>query len=164
MYKKIAIAAFVSVALMGCQTTSKQAQTGTESGYGEMANAALMSAVQTWSQKGSIDNDIITAIQSSANISSEQAVGGVGSLLALAKNSLSSNESTELAGLMPGFDSLQSSGLTALISNNDTVKSAFSALGLDPALISTFTPIILSALQNQGASSGLLDSLSSIWK
>ncbi|EGQ7963987.1 TPA: hypothetical protein I7727_09120 [Vibrio vulnificus] len=164
MYKKIAIAAFVSVALMGCQTTSKQAQTGTESGYGEMANAALMSAVQTWSQKGSIDNDLITAIQSSANISSEQAVGGVGSLLALAKNSLSSNESSELAGLMPGFDSLQSSDLTALISNNDTVKSAFSALGLDPTLISTFAPIILSALQNQGASSGLLDSLSSIWK
>ncbi|HAS8400484.1 TPA: DUF2780 domain-containing protein [Vibrio vulnificus] len=164
MYKKIAIAAFVSVALMGCQTTSKQTQTGTESGYSEIANAALMGAVQTWSQKGAADSDLVSAIQNSTNVSSEQAIGGIGSLLALAQNSLSSNENNELSGLIPGFDSLQSSGLTALISNNETVKSAFSALGLDPALISTFTPIILSVLQNQGASSGLLDSLSSIWK
>ncbi len=100
MYKKIAIVAFVSVALMGCQTTSKQTQTGTESGYSEMANAALMSAVQTWSQKGAADSDLVSAIQNSTNVSSEQAIGGIGSLLALAQNSLSSNENNELSGLL----------------------------------------------------------------
>ncbi|MEH0760397.1 DUF2780 domain-containing protein [Vibrio sp. 16] len=164
MNKKIAIAALASLVLMGCQTTSKTEQTKSNSGYSELASAALMGAVQTWSKQGAADTDLVSAIQSSANVSSEQAIGGMGSLLALAQNSLGSSEKSELAGLVPGFDSLQSSGLTAMIANNETVKSAFSALGMDPSLISTFTPIILSALQSQGASSGLLDNLGAIWK
>ena len=164
MHKKIAIAALMSVALLGCQSTSKDSQASNDSGYSEIANAALMGAVQAWSKQGAADTDLVAAIQNSANVSSEQAIGGMGSLLALAQNSLGSSETSELAGLIPGFDSLQSSGLSALIANNETVKSAFSALGMDPSLISTFTPILLSALQSQGASAGLLDSLSSIWK
>lgn len=164
MYKKIAIAALTSVALMGCQSTTKESQTSNGSGYSEIANVALMSAIQAWSKQGAEDTDLVSAIQQSANVSSEQAVGGVGSLLALAQSSLGSNESAELAGLVPGNDSLQASGLSALIANNESVKSAFSALGMDPSLISTFTSLILSALQSQGASSSLLDSLTSIWK
>ncbi|WP_159656980.1 DUF2780 domain-containing protein [Vibrio atypicus] len=165
MYKKLAIAALVATALVGCQSTSKDSSTASnDSGYGAIANAALIGAVQTWSQQGAADTDLVSAIQNNANVSSEQAIGGVGSLLALAQNSLGSSETSELAGLIPGFDSLQSSGLTAMIANNETVKSAFSALGMDPSLISTFAPIILNALQSQGASSGLLDSLGAIWK
>ncbi|MGR4989675.1 DUF2780 domain-containing protein [Vibrio rotiferianus] len=164
MYKKVAIAALVSVALMGCQSTSKESQASNDSGYSEIANVALMGAIQAWSKQGAADSDLVSAIQKSANVSSEQAIGGMGSLLALAQSSLGSSETSELAGLVPGFDSLQASGLTALIANNETVKSAFSALGMDPSLISTFTPLILSALQSQGASSGLIDSLGAIWK
>ncbi|ASI97520.1 DUF2780 domain-containing protein [Vibrio rotiferianus] len=164
MYKKVAIAALASVALMGCQSTSKENQVGIDSGYSEIANAALMGAVKAWSKQGAADTDLVSAIQKSTNVSSEQAIGGVGSLLALAQSSLGNNEASELAGLVPGFDSLQASGLSALIANSETVKGAFSALGMDPSLISTFTPLILNALQSQGASSGLLDSLGTIWK
>jgi hypothetical protein len=88
----------------------------------------------------------------------------VGSLLALAQNNLGESQNSELAGLIPGYDSLQSTGLTAMIANNETVKSAFTALGMDPSLISTFVPIILQTLQSQGASSSLLSSLGTIWQ
>jgi len=165
MYKKLAVATLASLALIGCQSTSSDGQaSATESNYSTIANAALMGAVQAWSSQGAAETDLVSALQSNANISSEQAIGGLGSMLALAQNSLSSSETSEMASLIPGFDSLQSSGLSAMIANNESVKSAFSALGMDPSLISTFTPIILSALQSQGASSGLLGSLGTIWQ
>ncbi|UPQ87745.1 DUF2780 domain-containing protein [Vibrio sinaloensis] len=165
MYKKIALATLASLALIGCQSTSNDGQASTtETNYGTIANAALMAAVQAWSSQGAADTDLVSALQSSANVSSEQAIGGLGSMLALAQNSLSSSETNEMANLIPGFDSLQSSGLSTMIANNESVKSAFSALGMDPSLISTFTPIILSALQSQGASGGLLSSLGNIWQ
>ncbi len=168
MNKKVVLATLVSVALMGCQSTAKdssQASSTTNSnGYSELANAALMGAVSNWSSDNSANSGLVSALQSTANVSSEQALGGMGAMLALAQNSLGSSETSELAGLIPGFDSLQSSGLTAMIANNDMVKSAFSALGLDPSLISTFAPIIIKSLQSQGASSGLLESLGAIWK
>ncbi|KOO10989.1 hypothetical protein AKJ18_31430, partial [Vibrio xuii] len=69
-----------------------------------------------------------------------------------------------LAGLIPGYDMLQQTGLTSMIANSEMVKSSFSALGMDPSLVSTFAPIILQALQSQGASTGLLSSLGSIWQ
>lgn len=165
MNKKIVLAAIVSMALMGCQTTSgSDTNAGGDNAYSSLANAALMGAVQAWSSQNTGSSDLVSTLQNSANISSEQAIGGLGSMLALAQNSLNSSQSNEMAGLIPGFDSLQSSGLTAMIANNETVKSAFSALGMDPSLISTFAPIIISALQSQGASNGLLDSLGAIWQ
>ena len=165
MYKKLAVATLASLALIGCKSTSSDGQaSATEGNYGTIANAALMGAVQAWSSQGAAETDLVSALQSNANVSSEQAIGGLGSMLALAQNSLSSSETSEMANLIPGFDSLQSSGLSTMIANNESVKSAFSALGMDPSLISTFTPIILSALQSQGASSGLLGSLGNIWQ
>ncbi|EGA66556.1 DUF2780 domain-containing protein [Vibrio brasiliensis] len=166
MNKKIIVAALASVALMGCQSTSgsSNAAASNDSAYSNLANAALMGAVQAWSSQSGDNTDLLSALQSSADVSSEQAAGGLGSMLALAQNSLSSSETSEMAELIPGFDSLQSTGLTSMIANNETVKSAFSALGMDPSLISTFAPIILSALQSQGASNGLLDSLGAIWQ
>ncbi|MDC5702991.1 DUF2780 domain-containing protein [Vibrio europaeus] len=165
MYKKLAVATLASLALIGCKSTSSDGQASTtESNYGTIANAALMGAVQAWSSQGAADTDLVSALQSNANVSSEQAIGGLGSMLALAQNSLSGGETSEMASLIPGFESLQSSGLSTMIASNESVKSAFSALGMDPSLISTFTPIILNALQSQGASSGLLDSLGAIWQ
>lgn len=165
MNKKIVLAAIVSITLMGCQTTSgSDTNAGSDNAYSSLANAALMGAVQAWSSQNTGSSDLVSTLQNSANISSEQAIGGLGSMLALAQNSLNSSQSNEMAEIMPGFDSLQSSGLTAMIANNETVKSAFSALGMDPSLISTFAPIIISALQSQGASNGLLDSLGAIWQ
>jgi hypothetical protein len=85
----------------------------------------------------------------------------------MAGNGLSSSESSELNSMVPGLESLTGAipgGLGGMISNMDSVKTAFSALGLDPALISKFTPLITQYLTSQDASSGLLDSLTSLWK
>jgi len=169
MNKKIVLAAIVSAALMGCQSTSDGSTTNTAtntggSAYSSIANAALLAAAQSWGQQNESTSVLAQAVQQNTNVTSEQAIGGVGSLLALAQNSLGQTQNNELAGLIPGYDMLQQTGLTSMIANSEMVKSSFSALGMDPSLVSTFAPIILQALQSQGASTGLLSSLGSIWQ
>ncbi|OCH39549.1 DUF2780 domain-containing protein [Aliivibrio fischeri] len=112
-------------------------------------------------------NPLVGMLTENLDISVDQAAGGAGALLAMAGNGLSDSESSELNSMIPGLESLTSAipgGLGSMISNMDSVKAAFSALGLDPALISQFTPVITEYLSSQNASSGLLDSLTSLWK
>jgi hypothetical protein len=166
MNNKLVIAVLASAVLFGCQNTSSgtQESSTTTNSYSSMASSALFAAANAWGQQNQQSSTLADAIQQSTNVTSEQALGGVGSLLALAQNNLGESQNSELAGLIPGYDSLQSTGLTAMIANNETVKSAFTALGMDPSLISTFVPIILQTLQSQGASSSLLSSLGTIWQ
>ncbi len=167
MNNKLVITVLASAVLFGCQNTSSSTQESstTTNSYSSMASSALLAAASAWGQQQNQQSSILAdAIQQSTNVTSEQALGGVGSLLALAQNNLGQSQNNELAGLIPGYDSLQSTGLTAMIANNETVKSAFTALGMDPSLISTFVPIILQTLQSQGASSSLLSSLGTIWQ
>ncbi|PMH42566.1 hypothetical protein BCU68_14095 [Vibrio sp. 10N.286.49.B3] len=101
------------------------------------------------------------------SVSTEQATGGVGALLSLASSSLSGSESSELSSLIPGMDSLtggSAGGLMSMISSMDTVNQTFETLGLDSSMVSQFAPVILSYLTEQGASSGLLSSLTSLWQ
>ncbi|GAB7219100.1 DUF2780 domain-containing protein [Vibrio comitans] len=98
------------------------------------------------------------------NVTPTQAAGGAGALLSLAQTQLSDENSSELSSLIPGMNSFTSStGLTSMITNMDSVKSTFEGLGIDPALVSQFAPIILQYLTSEGASSGLLGSLTSLW-
>ncbi|KAA5737363.1 DUF2780 domain-containing protein, partial [Acinetobacter baumannii] len=97
-------------------------------------------------------------------VSSEQAAGGSSALLALAQSQLSGENSSELASLIPGLSSL--SGAQSLLGNVESlsaVQSAFDTLGLDASMISQFAPVILQYLSEQGASTGLLDSLTGLW-
>lgn len=164
MKKQVILAALVTVALAGCQSTSTETASEDNSNYSALAGVALSTALQAYGQQSAQSSNLADAVQTATNVSSDQAVGGVASLLALAQNSLNSAQNTELEGLVPGYDTLASSGLTSLITNSGAVDSAFSAIGLDPALVSTFAPILLSVLQTQGASSTLLDALGSIWQ
>lgn len=109
---------------------------------------------------------IVDALTSQLNITPEQATGGAGALLALASNSLSGSESSELGDLIPGMSNLQNSvpGLLSMANNMGAVNDIFGKLGLDPSMISQFAPVILQYLTGQGASSGLLGSLGSLWK
>ncbi|MEH6452350.1 MAG: DUF2780 domain-containing protein [Psychromonas sp.] len=112
-------------------------------------------------------NPMVGMLTDSLGISSEQAAGGAGALLAMASNGLSESEGSELSSMIPGLDSLTGSipaGLGSTLTNMDSVKTAFSAMGLDPALIAQFTPLITQYLASQNASSGLMDSLGSLWK
>ncbi len=97
-------------------------------------------------------------------VSTEQAAGGSSALIALAQSQLSHQNSTELQSLIPGLSNLK--GAQSLLGNIESlsaVQSAFNALGLDPSMISQFAPVILGYLNEQGASEGLLKSLSGLW-
>ncbi len=109
---------------------------------------------------------LVNALTSQLNVSPEQATGGAGALLALASNSLSKEQSSELSGLIPGMSELQNStpGLLSMANNMGAVTNIFGKLGLDASTVNQFAPVILEYLTGQGASSGLLSSLTSLWK
>ena len=106
-------------------------------------------------------SDLLT---SQLPVSTEQAAGGTGALLALAQSQLSDQNSSELKSLIPGMSSLDgASSMLGSIESLSAVQGTFDKLGLDPAMISQFTPVILDYLGKQGASEGLLSSLSGLW-
>ncbi|UWZ97657.1 DUF2780 domain-containing protein [Vibrio splendidus] len=163
--KKILITMLSSLAVVSCASTSDSEQTSSSSdtNYSQLSQTALMAAVNMWSQQNET-TPLVDTVADQASVTSDQAVGGIGSMLALAQNSLGSADNKELASLIPGMSSLESTGLSSLLSSQGAVESAFSGLGMDPSMVTTFAPIILQALQSQGATSGLMDSLAAIWQ
>lgn len=124
------------------------------------------------------------------DVTPKQALGGTGALLGLAQNQLPASEYAALTSAVPGLERLtgtaalgQLSGLGGLLggfggqaSGSDKVQSAlsqvqnlqqarqaFSALGMDPALIGQFAPLLLQYFGNQGVAGPLLQSLASVW-
>lgn len=125
------------------------------------------------------------------DITPAQAIGGSGALLQLAKQQLSSTDYAQLAKSVPGIDKLtgdsgleqlsQLNALGGLLGKADTtvdanttaavdnvqsltdVNQAFSALGMDAALVGQFAPILLQYLGSQGVGGSLLQSLGGIW-
>ncbi|WP_061039606.1 DUF2780 domain-containing protein [Vibrio coralliirubri] len=163
--KKVLITVLSSLAVVSCASTSDSEQTSSSSdtNYSQLSQTALMAAVNMWSQQNET-TPLVDTVADQASVTSDQAVGGIGSMLALAQNSLGTADNKELATLIPGMSSLESTGLSSLLSSQGAVESAFSGLGMDPSMVTTFAPIILQALQSQGATSGLMDSLAAIWQ
>ncbi len=88
-------------------------------------------------------------------------------MLSIAASQLGGEQSTELTQMIPGLDSLTGSlppGTSALLGNMDTINQVFSALGMDPSMVSQFIPVVMQFVGDQGASSSLMDSLGSIWQ
>ena len=120
---------------------------------------------------------------SELNVTPQQAVGGTGAMLGLAKNQLSSTDYSELAKSVPGIDKLSGGGeLGALagllgssgkaagldnalgaVKNTNDLNNAFSALGMDSGMIGQFAPVLLQYLGQQGVGGSLLESLDGIW-
>ncbi|OMO31485.1 hypothetical protein BH582_13980 [Vibrio sp. 10N.222.47.A9] len=163
--KKILITMLSSLAVVSCASTSDSEQTSSSSdtNYSQLSQTALMAAVNMWSQQNET-TPLADTVADQASVTSDQAIGGIGSMLALAQNSLGSADNKELASLIPGMSSLESTGLSSVLSSQGAVESAFAGLGMDSSMITTFAPIILQALQSQGATSGLMDSLAAIWQ
>ncbi|MDN3700888.1 DUF2780 domain-containing protein [Vibrio artabrorum] len=163
--KKILITIFSSLAVVSCANTSdtEKNSSSPETNYSQLSQTALMAAVNMWSQQNET-TPLADTVADQASVTSDQAIGGIGSMLALAQNSLGTADNKELATLIPGMSSLESTGLSSLLSSQGAVESAFSGLGMDPSMMTTFAPIILQALQSQGATSGLMDSLAAIWQ
>lgn len=138
------------------------------------AHAFLDTVVDKSSKNGLMDmvsqglnaesSPLTELLTSQLPVSTEQAAGGSSALIALAQSQLSQQNSTELQSLIPGLSNLKGAqSLLGNIENLSAVQSAFNALGLDPSMISQFAPVILGYLNEQGASEGLLKSLSGLW-
>ncbi|MHC8341446.1 DUF2780 domain-containing protein [Pseudomonas sp. HLT2-19-2] len=120
---------------------------------------------------------------SQLNVTPQQAVGGTGAMLGLAKNQLSSTDYSALAKSVPGIDKLSGGGelgaLSSLlgssgqaagldnalgnVKNTNDLNNAFSALGMDSGMIGQFAPVLLQYLGQQGVGGSLLENLGGIW-
>lgn len=167
MKNHIVIIGVLTGVLFGCQaigTTEKTSATPATSS-GVLSEAALRSALQVFGSQTTTDiQGLSSLVQESTGVSSSQAMGGVGSLLALAQNSLVQSQNNELSRLLPGYDQVSSTGLSSLITNQSALDTAFSGLGLSPSMVNTVAPVLINVLTNQGASPGLIQSLSSLWQ
>ncbi|MHC8303050.1 DUF2780 domain-containing protein [Pseudomonas sp. ZS1P83] len=120
---------------------------------------------------------------SQLNVTPQQAVGGAGAMLGLAKNQLSSTDYSALAKSVPGIDILSGGGelgaLSGLLGSSGTaagldnalgnvkniidLNNAFSALGMDSGMIGQFAPVLLQFFGQQGVGGSLLENLGGIW-
>jgi hypothetical protein len=135
---------------------------------------------------------LLNSLGTTLNVTPEQAVGGTGALLGLAKNKLAGNDYSQLTKSVPGLDQLAGTGalsslgslngLGSVLGNSGKsadssvlnsalgnvqsmadVNKAFTALGMDSSMVSQFVPVILQYLGQQGAGGSALQSLSGIW-
>lgn len=133
---------------------------------------------------------LLTSLGSQLNVTPEQAMGGAGAMLGLARNQLSGQDFTELSKNVPGLDQIAGnsaiSGLSGLgglggllgggvdknpllngllgnVKDTKDLNSAFSALGMDTGMIGLFAPVILQYLGQQGVAGSLLQNLGGIW-
>ncbi|MFJ9990609.1 DUF2780 domain-containing protein [Pseudomonas putida] len=154
----------------------------------DAANA--VSAMQT--PKGQVQAppaqaDLLNTLGSQLKITPEQAVGGTGAMLGLARNNLSNDQYGQLTKAVPGLDLLSGAnalgGLSGLgdllgknsqqqsalsnalgnVENRNDLDSAFKALGMDSGMIGQFAPLILQYLGQQGVGGSLLQNLGSLW-
>ena len=126
---------------------------------------------------------------SSLKLSPQQALGGTGALLGLAKNQLPSAEYSQLNQSIPGLHKLEGSnglqqlnGLSGLlgesagaplsaeataalsnVNNTQQLNQAFSALGMDSGMIGQIAPLLLQYFGQHGVQGALLNSLGSVW-
>ena len=157
---------------------------------GDAAN--VLSALQGDQQEGAVAAapeaaGLLNSLGSELDITPEQAIGGAGAMLGLAKNRLSEPQFSELSKSVPGLDQIagnnaigglnglggllgDASGKNALldgllgnVKDTDDLNSAFGALGMDSGMIGQFAPIILQYLGQQGVASSLLQNLGGIW-
>lgn len=111
-------------------------------------------------------SELVNTLKSELGVSTTQAAGGAGALLALASNKLPADDSNELDGLSSQLGGLLNTAKSASgsLDSMAAVKSAFEKLGLDNSMVEQYAPIVLDYLNKEGASSGLMDSLTGLWK
>ncbi|WP_434606343.1 DUF2780 domain-containing protein [Pseudomonas sp. R1-7] len=157
---------------------------------GDAAN--VLSAIQGDQQEGAVAAapkaaGLLNSLGSELDITPEQAIGGAGAMLGLAKNRLSEPQFSELSKSVPGLDQIAGNsaigglnglggllgdasgnnalldGLLGNVKDTNDLNNAFSALGMDSGMIGQFAPIILQYLGQQGVASSLLQNLGGIW-
>lgn len=142
----------------------------------QVTSAAKTEASSTISTATSMVKGLLPSLTKELGVTNAQAEGGMGSIMQLAKSSLSSAEFGKLSGGVPDMSSLLAAvpqlssasggGLTDMLSNAGGLASSlssmaqltkqFEALGLSPDMISKFTSIAMSYFSGDSSTSGLL--------
>ena len=113
--------------------------------------------------------ELIQQLTSNLEVDESQAKGGAGLIFQLAQQQLGDSEFAQVANVVPGISELMGAapdaggglasaigGLAGAFGGGGKVASiaalagGFGQLGLNPAMVSQFVPIILSFVQNQG--------------
>ena len=89
-------------------------------------------------------NTLISLLTSQLGVTSNQAAGGVGSILSLAKERLPAMDFTALAQLIPGAESFMKSAkdlgaVTGPVGDRTGLTAAFSRLGMGSDMVPKFT-------------------------
>lgn len=112
-----------------------------------------------------MNNALVSLLTSQLGVNAQQASGGAGLLLSMAKDKLSGQEFGQIANAVPGVDSLLAAapsgaggGLGGMLGkviggragDLASLAGGFSKLGMDPAMIQKFVPVVMGYLQQQG--------------
>lgn len=118
------------------------------------------------SQTNMLSQGLLDLVGSQLDVTPAQAAGGVGALMGYASNALPNEYSQQLNALLPGLESSGGSSLTSSllgsVKDMDSVKTAFSALGMDSSMVDQFIPLIEGYLGDNGGSD-LVGALGNIW-
>lgn len=138
---------------------------GAEEETSSTANNATNTAAG--SQTNMLSQGLLDLVSSQLDVTPTQAAGGVGALMGYASNALPSEYSQQLNSLLPGLESSGggnslTSSLLGSVKDMDSVKTAFSALGMDSSMVDQFIPLIEGYLGDNGGSD-LVGALGNIW-
>ena len=133
--------------------------------------------------------ELVGLLTSQLGVTEKQATGGAGSLFQAAKNSLSTEDYSQVSEAVAGIDSLVEAapavsestggiskkvsgvtkGLGSLtktaqsVNQMAAVKDQFSQLGLDTDMVSRFVPVILDYAKSQGGQT-VMNLLKGVWQ
>ena len=118
---------------------------------GRWVSLLIMTAWLHWGCAGMQSmgaSDVLTGLLTSQlGVTSNQAMGGVGSMLSLAKERLSSMDFMSLTKLIPGAETYMNTAknlgaVTGPIGDRAGLTSAFSRLGMGPDMVPKFTQVL----------------------
>jgi hypothetical protein len=118
--------------------------------------AALFAMAISHSSSGQNFLNITDVLGKTLGVSGDQASGGVGSILSLAKNKLSASDYTKVAGALPDSDKYvqKAKDLGAVPDGGITDKSgldaAYQKLGINPEVAKKFTPAVVDFVGKAG--------------
>lgn len=154
--------------------TAKSQMTSAIDAVKATATTTAVAAATSDSATGNVSGGLLSALTSQLGVTNTQAEGGMGSLMQLAKSSLSTDEFGELSGSVPNMSTLlaaapslasggSTGGVTDLLSNAGglassigtiaTLTKQFEALGLSSDMISKFASIATSYFSSNANSS-----------
>ncbi len=139
---------------------------------GSSETAAISSASNAVSQ--SSQSDLTGMLTNQLGINQQQALGGAGSIFALAQNRMKPGDFMQLSQSVPDMDqylsavpdskksssSLFSSaaelmGEGSSLGNLANLAGSFQSLGMDSAMINQFVPVVLKYVQGQGGAGAM---------